>query len=58
MKKPVNESDFIGGLGSLTKEEETALSQHFTKKKIKNIKSSNFSLAKSKNQIISNILRE
>ncbi len=33
MKKQINEPDFIGGQGSLTKEEELALSQYFAKKK-------------------------
>ena len=34
MKKQIKEAEFIGGLGSLTKVEERALSKHFTKKKI------------------------
>jgi hypothetical protein len=33
MKKQLSESDFIGGEGSLTKEEEFALAQYFAKKK-------------------------
>ena len=33
MKKTVKEFDSIGGQGSLTKEEEIALSQYFAKKK-------------------------
>jgi hypothetical protein len=33
MKKQVNEPDFIGGQGALTKEEEAALTQYFAKKK-------------------------
>jgi hypothetical protein len=35
MKKKVVESDFIGGQGILTREEETALSQFFARKKSK-----------------------
>ena len=33
MNKHVNEPDFIGGQGSLTKEEELALSTYFSRKK-------------------------
>jgi hypothetical protein len=32
MKKQINEPDFIGGQGALTKEEEVALSAFFSKK--------------------------
>ena len=32
MKKQINEPDFIGGQGPLTKEEEVALSKYFAKK--------------------------
>lgn len=39
MKKQINEPDFIGGQGPLTKDEEIALSQYFAKKKHKEIKS-------------------
>lgn len=35
MKKHINEPDFIGGQGPLTKEEELALTQYFANKKIK-----------------------
>ena len=35
MKKILNEPDFIGGQGELTKDEESALSKHFAKKKNK-----------------------
>lgn len=38
MKKHLNEPDFIGGQGPLTKEEETALSQYFAQKKKKDSK--------------------
>ena len=48
MKKQINEPDFIGGQGSLTKEEEIALSQYFAKKKSKAIKSSNTLQVRSK----------
>jgi len=41
MKKKINEPDFIGGQGPLTKEEELALSQYFARKKNKKSKSSN-----------------
>jgi hypothetical protein len=40
MKKKLNETDFIGGQGSLTKEEEVALSQYFARKKNKKSRSS------------------
>lgn len=36
MKKQINEPDFIGGQGSLTKEEEAALQEYFARKKKKN----------------------
>ncbi|WP_190277396.1 hypothetical protein [Taibaiella lutea] len=39
MKKQISETDFIGGLGALTKEEEAALSEYFAKKKNKQTKS-------------------
>ena len=48
MKKKINEPDFIGGQGPLTKEEELALSQYFSKKKNKKSKSSNSTSAKTK----------
>lgn len=35
MKKQITEPDFIGGQGSLTKEETAALSQYFAQKKEK-----------------------
>ena len=38
MKKQINEPDFIGGQGALTKEEEVALSIFFSKKDNKIIK--------------------
>lgn len=38
MKKQINEPDFIGGQGPLTKEEELALSEYFAKKKNKTSK--------------------
>jgi hypothetical protein len=46
MKKQINEPDFIGGQGSLTKEEELALSQYFAKKKNKKNKSSRLTSVK------------
>jgi hypothetical protein len=33
MKKKIEEADFIGGQGSLTKKEELALEEYFAKKK-------------------------
>ena len=48
MKKKINEPDFIGGQGPLTKEEELALSQYFASKKNKKSKSSNLTSAKTK----------
>ena len=39
MKKNTSEPDYIGGEGSLTKEEELALAQYFSKKKDKKEKS-------------------
>ena len=48
MKKQINEPDFIGGQGPLTKEEEIALSQYFSKKKNKKIKPSNMTSVKAK----------
>lgn len=38
MKKQINEPDYIGGQGSLTKEEEEALTKHFANKKAKTTK--------------------
>lgn len=35
MKKQINEPDFIGGQGSLTKKEEIALNEYFANKKKK-----------------------
>lgn len=35
MKKQINEPDYIGGQGSLTKEEEIALTKYFAEKKNK-----------------------
>ena len=35
MKKQINESDFIGGQGSLTKKEELSLREYFANKKKK-----------------------
>jgi hypothetical protein len=46
MKKQVDEPDFIGGQGALTKEEEVALSQYFAKKKNKLTKPSRMKLRK------------
>ena len=48
MKKQINEPDFIGGQGPLTKEEEVALSKYFAKKKNKETKSSNITPVKTK----------
>jgi hypothetical protein len=48
MKKKINEPDYIGGQGALTKEEELALSKFFAKKKNKNSKSSDFRSIKRK----------
>lgn len=39
MKRQISEPDFIGGQGTLTKEEELALSQYFAVKKNKKSKS-------------------
>ncbi|MFA5667935.1 MAG: hypothetical protein WC967_01735 [Balneolaceae bacterium] len=38
MKKPINEPDYIGGQGSLTKEEELELRKYFAEKKMKSSK--------------------
>jgi len=51
MKKQINEPDFIGGQGPLTKEEEIALSKYFAKKKHKEKKPSNAIQAKSKSRL-------
>ncbi|MHB1921044.1 MAG: hypothetical protein ACYCOO_02295 [Chitinophagaceae bacterium] len=48
MKKKINELDFIGGQGSLTKEEEIAISKYFSNKKIKKNKPTNPTSPKSK----------
>jgi hypothetical protein len=48
MKKQINEPDFIGGQGPLTKEEETALAQYFSKKKDKKSKQTDATLVKTK----------
>ena len=48
MKKQINEPDFIGGQGSLTKEEEVALSRYFANKKSTEGKLSNMTLVKTK----------
>ena len=50
MKKQINEPDFFGGQGVLTKEEEVALSQYFAKKKKKENKQSNLASGKSKSR--------
>lgn len=50
MKKKINEPDFIGGQGSLTREEELALSQYFARKKNKKRKSSNLTSVKTKSK--------
>ena len=50
MKKQINEPDFIGGQGSLTKEEELALSKYFARKKNKTNKSSNLTSVKAKSK--------
>lgn len=46
MKKKINEADFIGGQGPLTKEEEVALSQYFAGKKNKKDKYRNLAPGK------------
>ena len=52
MKKQINEPDFIGGQGPLTKEGEIALSQYFAKKKHKESKpSSNSTQDKPKSRL-------
>jgi len=51
MKKQINEPDFIGGQGPLTKEEEIALSQYFAKKKHKENRPSNTTQAKPKSRL-------
>ena len=38
MKKQIDEADFIGGQGPLTKEEEIALAEYFASKKGKEVK--------------------
>ncbi len=38
MKKQINEPDYIGGHGALTKEEEEALTKYFADKKAKGSK--------------------
>lgn len=48
MKKKINEPDFIGGQGPLTKEEEVALSQYFAGKKNKKDKYRNLAPGKTK----------
>lgn len=48
MKKKINEPDFIGGQGPLTKEEEIALSKYFARKKKKEIKFYNETKPKTK----------
>ena len=50
MKKKINEPDFIGGQGSLTKEEEIALSQYFARKKSKKSKTSRLTSSKIKSK--------
>ena len=50
MKKKINEPDFIGGQGPLTKKEELALSQYFARKKSKKVKSSNLVPGKTKSK--------
>ena len=50
----MNEPDFIGGQGSLTKAEEIALSQYFAKKKNKGIKSANTPQVRTKARQIEN----
>ncbi|HWR32559.1 MAG TPA: hypothetical protein VN451_03490 [Chitinophagaceae bacterium] len=50
MKKKINEPDFIGGQGPLTKEEELALSQYFDRKKSKKNKLSNLTSRKTKSK--------
>jgi hypothetical protein len=50
MKKQINEPDFIGGQGVLTKEEEIALSQYFARKKKKESKKSNLVSVKPKSR--------
>jgi hypothetical protein len=51
MKKQINEPDFIGGQGSLTKGEELALSKYFAKKKAKVNKSSDLITTKPRQTI-------
>jgi hypothetical protein len=48
MKKQIMEPDFIGGQGSLTKDEEAALSIFFAKKSNKIVKKTTPSLVKIK----------
>ena len=48
MKKKINEPDFIGGQGPLTKEEEVALSQYFAGKRSKKDKHLNPAPGKTK----------
>lgn len=50
MKKKINEPDFIGGQGPLTKEEELALSQYFARKKNKKNKLSILTSRKAKSK--------
>ena len=40
MKKQINEPEYIGGIGHLTKEEENSLSQYFRQQKARKIKTS------------------
>ncbi|GAB3898038.1 hypothetical protein GCM10028803_16930 [Larkinella knui] len=48
MKKQLSEPDFIGGQGSLTQEEELALSAYFAKKKAKQSKRTSLPVDKTK----------
>lgn len=50
MKKKINEPDFIGGQGPLTKEEELALSQYFARKENKKSRLSNLKSHKTKSK--------
>ncbi len=48
MKKQLMEPDFIGGQGSLTKDEEIALSKYFAKKANKAVKNITLNTVKKK----------
>ena len=54
MKRQINEPDFIGGQGSLDKDEELALSKYLAEKRIKNVRKESVRqiLSSSRQQII------